>query len=87
MLEDDDTLRGYPSIHGGLMETIDYQVTGMTCEHCERAVSTEVAQVAGVDNVKVSATDGVLHVTTGTGVDDTAVLAAVDEAGYAAVRK
>lgn len=69
------------------METIDYQVTGMTCEHCERAVSTEVAQVAGVDNVQVSATDGVLHITTGTGVDDAAVLAAVDEAGYAAVRK
>ncbi|WP_121259381.1 heavy-metal-associated domain-containing protein [Leifsonia sp. M321 24_2] len=69
------------------METIDYQVTGMTCEHCERAVSTEVGQVAGVDSVNVSASDGVLHVTTGTGVDDAAVLAAVDEAGYAAVRK
>lgn len=69
------------------METIDYQVTGMTCEHCERAVSAEVGQVAGVDSVTVSASDGVLHVTTGSGVDDAAVLAAVDEAGYAAVRK
>ncbi|MBO1741582.1 heavy-metal-associated domain-containing protein [Leifsonia sp. TF02-11] len=69
------------------METIDYQVTGMTCGHCERAVSSEVGQVAGVEGVKVSASDGVLHVTTGTGVDDAAVLAAVDEAGYTAVRK
>ncbi len=69
------------------MTTIDYQVTGMTCEHCERAVSAEVGQVSGVDSVQVSASDGVLRVTTGTGVDDAAVLAAVDEAGYAAARK
>jgi copper chaperone CopZ len=69
------------------MATIEYLVTGMTCEHCERAVTQEVTRVAGVEGVDVSARDGVLTVSTSAGVDDDAVLAAVDEAGYSAVRK
>lgn len=68
------------------METTEYRVTGMTCEHCERAVTEEVSGVTGVDGVAVSATDGVLRVSTATGVDDGLVLAAVEEAGYTASR-
>lgn len=69
------------------MQTIEYQVTGMTCEHCERAVTEEVTRVAGVREVTVSATDGVLAVSAEGPVDDAAVLAAVDEAGYSAERR
>jgi copper chaperone CopZ len=69
------------------VQTIEYQVTGMTCEHCERAVTEEVSHVNGVDELAVSATDGVLSVTTAAGVDDTLVLAAVEEAGYTATRR
>lgn len=68
------------------MATLEYQVTGMTCGHCEMSVREEVAQVRGVQQIEVSATTGVL-VVSGTGpIDDAAVLAAVDEAGYTAVR-
>ena len=45
-----------------------------------------VAQIAGVTGIEVSAATGKLSVTADTPIDDAAVLAAVDEAGYAAVR-
>lgn len=68
------------------MSTSEYTVTGMTCGNCEHHVREEVAQIAGVTGVEVSAASGKLSVTTaGDPVDDAAVLAAVDEAGYAAV--
>jgi copper chaperone len=66
--------------------TIEFQVTGMTCAHCEHAVSTEVGQIAGVQGVEVSATTGRLVITSDVPVSDEQVLAAVDEAGYQAVR-
>ena len=40
------------------MTTTEFQVTGMTCSHCEHAVSSEVGQIAGVDHVEVSAATG-----------------------------
>ncbi|WP_431807062.1 heavy-metal-associated domain-containing protein [Microbacterium paraoxydans] len=68
------------------MNTSEYQVTGMTCGHCELAVRGEVSQIPGVDGVDVSAQTGRLVVRSTTALDDDAVLAAVDEAGYQAVR-
>jgi copper chaperone len=64
----------------------EFQVTGMTCGHCEQAVSSEVGQIPGVEHVEVSAATGRLVVTSSEPVDDDRVLAAVDEAGYTAVR-
>lgn len=66
------------------MTTTEFQVTGMTCGHCEAAVREEVGQVAGVESVDVSAQTGRLVVTASAPLDDAAVIAAVDEAGYAA---
>ncbi|ANE78493.1 heavy metal transporter [Mycobacterium adipatum] len=68
------------------MSTITYAVTGMTCGHCELSVQEEVSEVAGVQDVEVSATTGTLIVTSSGPVDDTQILRAVDEAGYSAVR-
>jgi copper chaperone CopZ len=59
-----------------------YSVEGMTCEHCVRSVTEEVSEVAGVEAVEVDLASGRL-VVHGASVDDTAVRAAVDEAGYA----
>ena len=58
----------------------------MTCGHCEMSVREEVSEIAGVEDIQVSATDGTLTVTSGTDIDDSAVVAAVAEAGYEAVR-
>lgn len=68
------------------MATADYQVTGMSCGHCENALRAEVALIPGVTGIEVSATTGRLTVTADAPVNDAAVLAAVDEAGYEAAR-
>lgn len=65
------------------MSTQTYAVTGMTCEHCVRAVSEEVAGIPGVTGVQVDLETGGLSVTADAPVEDAAVAAAVDEAGYA----
>ena len=65
------------------MTTATYTVVGMTCGHCVNAVSEEVGEVPGVTAVDVDLASGRLTVTSDTPVDDDAVRAAVDEAGYA----
>ncbi len=63
------------------MTTATYTVEGMTCGHCVSAVTGEVSKVAGVSDVVVDLQTG--HVTvTGEQVDESAVRAAVEEAGY-----
>jgi copper chaperone CopZ len=59
-----------------------YTVVGMTCGHCVSAVTEEVGQVPGVTGVEVDLASGRLTVTSEATVDDDAVRAAVDEAGY-----
>ena len=66
--------------------TNEYQVTGMSCGHCESAVRSEVSKLAGVEQIEVSAASGRLVITSAPPLDDADVIAAVDEAGYEAVR-
>ena len=68
------------------MTTSEFRVTGMTCGHCESSVREEVSEIDGVEQVDVSAATGKLVVTSDQPIDEAAVLAAVDEAGYTAVR-
>lgn len=60
-----------------------YDVVGMTCDHCARAVGKEIGKIAGVDAVDVDLVSGLVTVTSRDGVDSTTIAAAVDEAGYA----
>ena len=62
--------------------TNEYQVTGMTCGHCEMSVREEVGELSGVTDIQVSAQTGRLVVTSPEPVDPALVRAAVDEAGY-----
>jgi copper chaperone CopZ len=62
-----------------------YRVDGMSCEHCRTAVTGEVSRVAGVRSVDVDLETKLVRVE-GAGVDAAAVVAAIDEAGYDAVR-
>lgn len=59
-----------------------YKVTGMSCGHCETAISEEVSQIPGVSAVKAVASTGEVTVTSAAELDDSAVREAVDEAGY-----
>jgi copper chaperone CopZ len=68
------------------MTTTEFHVTGMTCGHCEAAVRQEVGQLAGVEDIQVSAATGRLVIASTGALADADVLAAVDEAGYSATR-
>ena len=59
-----------------------YTVSGMTCDHCVRAVRTEVSTVPGVSDVDVDLATGALVVSAHSPLDDQAIAAAVEEAGY-----
>ncbi|MCZ4326349.1 heavy-metal-associated domain-containing protein [Brachybacterium paraconglomeratum] len=66
--------------------TNEFQVTGMTCGHCEMSVREEVGELFGVTDIQVSAQTGRLVVTSEEPLDDAQVLTAVEEAGYSAVK-
>jgi copper chaperone CopZ len=63
-----------------IIETHD--VAGMTCDHCARAVRTEVSAIEGVTNVDVDLDSGIVRVTAALPVPTTALRDAVEEAGY-----
>jgi copper chaperone len=69
-----------------MTQTTEYQVTGMSCGHCEASVRSEVAKLAGVEQIEVSAATGRLVVRSAAALPDGDVIAAVDEAGYEAAR-
>jgi copper chaperone len=65
--------------------TARYTVTGMTCGHCVGSVTAELTALPGVTDVAVglvSGGDSTVTVTSERPLDDAAVRAAVDEAGY-----
>lgn len=66
--------------------TATFQVTGMTCGHCETSVREEVSEIPGVQVDEVDHGSGTLRVSSDQPVDEAAVLAAVAEAGYSAQR-
>ena len=62
-----------------------YRVQGMTCDHCVRAVTSELEALDGVQHVDVDLASGDVRVTSDAPLADEAVEAAVDEAGYEVV--
>lgn len=65
------------------MAEVRFQVPGMTCDHCVRAVQEEVGGVAGVVSVEVDlASKDVVVKTDGTTVPQKALADAVVEAGF-----
>jgi copper chaperone len=67
------------------MTTTTYAVSGMTCGHCVNSVTSEVSKLAGVSDVQVDLATGAVTVTSEAPLEDAAIAAAVDEAGYAVV--
>ncbi|MGC0377196.1 heavy-metal-associated domain-containing protein [Streptomyces sp. SAI-229] len=62
--------------------TTVYKVSGMSCGHCEGAVSGEISQLPGVSSVQAVASSGEVTVVSAAPLDEEAVRAAVDEAGF-----
>ena len=66
------------------MANATFIVEGMTCGHCVKAVSEEVAGVAGVQRVDIDLAGKTMAVDADV-IDVDALRAAVEEAGYTLV--
>jgi copper ion binding protein len=64
-------------------ETMTWSVPGVSCDHCIDAITAEVIDVPGVTTVDVDLENKSVTVK-GTNLDDAAIRAAIDEAGYEA---
>jgi copper chaperone len=67
-----------------MSQTLTYTVPGMSCDHCKHAVTEKLSTVAGVAEVDVDLGTKLVRVT-GDCIDDAALRAAIDEAGYEAL--
>jgi copper chaperone CopZ len=79
----DDTI-GRKTKEDAMTATQTFPVTGMTCDHCVHAVTTEVGSIPGVSAVTVNLVAGgtsTLTLAADEPVDPAAVAAALDEAG------
>ena len=64
------------------MTTTTFHVKGMSCGHCVNAVTEELSRLEGVRTVDVDLERGAVTVSSDSPLDEAAVGAAVDEAGY-----
>jgi len=65
------------------VDTAVYVVPGMSCAHCEAAVIEEISALPGVEGVAVDLESKRVEVS-GKALDDAAIRAAIEEAGYEA---
>ena len=61
-------------------------VEGMTCEHCAHHVEEALKEVCGIKSAKVDLKGKVATIELAHDVEDEKIKAAVEEAGYEAVR-
>lgn len=66
------------------MAHIVFSIEGMTCDHCERAVTQALEHVSGVERVEVNLVKGEAVVDARPETDAAQLLTAVKEEGYEA---
>ncbi|MBK9343488.1 MAG: heavy-metal-associated domain-containing protein [Dehalococcoidia bacterium] len=69
-----------------MAKTIELEITGMTCDHCVKAVTNALKDVTGVSDAVVSLETKQATVTADL-VDLGALIAAVEEEGYTAAAR
>ena len=66
-----------------MTQTVTYSVPAIHCAHCAMSIREEVSEVEGVDEVDVDLETKIVTIR-GNELDDAALRAAIDEAGYEA---
>jgi len=61
-------------------------VNGMSCEHCAKAVRTQISGLPGVTDVDVDVASGEVRISAQPVPDDAALRSAVDAVGYQMAR-
>jgi len=62
---------------------LELQVSGMTCVHCERAVTAELVRLDGVNDVDANAETGRVRITCSAPLGRAEIEQAISDAGYA----
>jgi copper chaperone len=68
-----------------MSQTAIYLTPSISTGHCQAAITEELAQLDGITSVVIDLEARLVQVTAEQ-IDDAAVIAAVDQAGYEAVR-
>ena len=69
-----------------MSQTIELAITGMTCDHCVRAITNAVQDVEGVTSANVDLASNSVKVEGGA-IDIKKILEAIEEEGYSATVK
>lgn len=69
-----------------MSQTIELAITGMTCDHCVRAITNAVEDVDGVTSATVDLASNSAKVEGGA-IDIKKILEAIEEEGYSATVK
>jgi copper chaperone len=64
-----------------MSQALSYSVPDISCSHCAHAITAEVQKIEGVERVDVDVEAKTVAVT-GEALEEHAVIAAIDEAGY-----
>ncbi len=64
-----------------MSQVLTYSVPAIHCAHCATSIREEVSEVAGVEDIAVDLDTKVVTVS-GRQLDDAALRAAIEEAGY-----
>jgi copper chaperone len=64
------------------MTTEQFQVPGVSCQHCVNAITKEVSALPGVQRVQVALDNKTVTVEHGEQVNTDQIVAAINEAGY-----
>ena len=64
------------------MAELEFWVNGMTCSHCESAITAELTTLRGVTRVQVESDSGRVQLVSDSPVTRTAVQRAVEDAGF-----
>lgn len=65
-----------------MTKQLELNISGMTCGHCAMSVTKELSKLDGAANVIVNPQAGTASLEVAESVDQAAVAAAVEEAGY-----
>ena len=66
-----------------MSETVTYTVPAIHCAHCAMSIREEVSEVEGVEDIDVDLESKLVTIR-GLALDDVALRAAIEEAGYEA---
>lgn len=64
------------------MNELELQVNGMTCEHCERALTAELSVLAAVEDLDIDVATGRVLITHSMALDRGEVERAIADAGF-----